>query len=120
MKPFNLEEAKAGKPVCTRDGDKARIICFDVQGRMPRLVALIMDEEGDEHLSHHRDDGTSVHNPDEDLFMATVKTTGYAALFKHACGAYVLSSRVFGTEAQAISETCAPGRVAIVPIEWEE
>ena len=29
LKPFDLEAAKAGKPVCTRDGRKARIICFD-------------------------------------------------------------------------------------------
>ena len=29
MKPFNLEEAKAGKSICTRNGKKARIICFD-------------------------------------------------------------------------------------------
>ena len=29
MKPFDLEAAKAGKPVCTRDGRKARINCFD-------------------------------------------------------------------------------------------
>lgn len=31
MKPFNLEEAKAGKPVCTRDGRPVRILCFDRQ-----------------------------------------------------------------------------------------
>lgn len=29
MKPFNLEEAKAGKPVCNREGNDVRIICFD-------------------------------------------------------------------------------------------
>ena len=29
LKPFNLKAAKEGKPVCTRDGRKARIICFD-------------------------------------------------------------------------------------------
>lgn len=29
MKPFNLEEAKAGKPVCTRDGRRAEILSFD-------------------------------------------------------------------------------------------
>lgn len=28
MKPFNLEEAKAGKPVCTRDGRTVEIISF--------------------------------------------------------------------------------------------
>lgn len=29
MKEFDLEKAKAGHPVCTRNGNKARIICFD-------------------------------------------------------------------------------------------
>ena len=31
LKEFDLEAAKAGKPVCTRDGRKARIICFDAK-----------------------------------------------------------------------------------------
>lgn len=31
MKPFNLEEAKAGKPVCTRDGRRVEILSFDNQ-----------------------------------------------------------------------------------------
>ena len=29
MKPFNLEEAKAGKPVCTRDGRRVEILSFE-------------------------------------------------------------------------------------------
>lgn len=28
MKPFDLEKAKAGKPVCTRDGRRVEIISF--------------------------------------------------------------------------------------------
>lgn len=32
FKPFDLEAAKAGKPVCTRDGRKVRIISFDRHG----------------------------------------------------------------------------------------
>lgn len=42
LKPFDLEAAKAGKPVCTRDGRKARIICFDAKCNKP-IVALIYD-----------------------------------------------------------------------------
>lgn len=42
LKPFDLEVAKAGKPVCTRDGRKARIICFDAKCNKP-IVALIYD-----------------------------------------------------------------------------
>ena len=40
LKPFNLEAAKDGKPVCTRDGRKARIICFDAKRTHP-IIALI-------------------------------------------------------------------------------
>lgn len=29
MKPFNLEEAKVGKPVCTRNGMRVEIISFE-------------------------------------------------------------------------------------------
>lgn len=42
LKPFDLEAAKAGKTVCTRDGRKARIICFDAKCNKP-IVALIYD-----------------------------------------------------------------------------
>lgn len=41
LKEFNLEEAKAGKPVCTRDGRKARIICFDLNNKNFPIVAII-------------------------------------------------------------------------------
>ena len=32
LKPFDIQKAREGKPVCTRDGRKARIICFDYKG----------------------------------------------------------------------------------------
>lgn len=31
LKPFDIQKAKQGKPVCTRDGRKARIICFNAK-----------------------------------------------------------------------------------------
>ena len=31
LKPFDLEKAKAGDPVCTRDGSSVRILCFDIK-----------------------------------------------------------------------------------------
>ena len=46
LKPFSLELAKQGKPVCTRDGHKARIIYFDAKGDYP-IVALIETENGE-------------------------------------------------------------------------
>lgn len=41
MKPFDLEKAKAGAKICTRSGNQARIICFDVRDRHYPIVALI-------------------------------------------------------------------------------
>lgn len=42
---FSFELAKAGKPVCTRDGRKARIICFDARlyYREQPIIALVED-----------------------------------------------------------------------------
>ena len=42
LKPFSLEAAKAGKPVCTRDGRKVRILCFDRQYEDYNIVALVL------------------------------------------------------------------------------
>lgn len=48
MKPFDLEAAKAGKPVCTRDGRKARIICFDANGEYPLIALITLDNDADD------------------------------------------------------------------------
>lgn len=120
MRTFNLEEAKAGKPVCTRDGDKARIVCFDVHGRAPPLFALITDPDGDEYVSYHRSDGTSTNSTEEDLFMDAVKHKGWATVYKHNNGLVVIGSWMYSSQEEADHDSCPVGRLAIVPIEWEE
>lgn len=42
-KPFNLEEAKAGRPVCTRNGQEVRIICFNAKSENYPIVALVKE-----------------------------------------------------------------------------
>ena len=41
MKPFNLEEAKAGKKVVTRDGKAARIVTFNGDSDKFPIVAIV-------------------------------------------------------------------------------
>lgn len=41
MKPFNLEEAKAGKPVCTRDGRRVEIISFTNSSSIYPILARV-------------------------------------------------------------------------------
>lgn len=69
MKNFNLEEAKQGKPVCTRDGKPARIICFDRAGMYP-IVALIGENEACMVASNTGESNINGPESDYDLMMA--------------------------------------------------
>lgn len=66
MKPFDLEATKKGARVCTRDGQKARILCYDSGGvgynevPMP-IIAEVFSERGSSAFSYRetgRIDGT--------------------------------------------------------------
>lgn len=47
MKPFNLEEAKAGKPVCTRDGRRVGILSFDNPNNGYPILARVFSDNTD-------------------------------------------------------------------------
>lgn len=74
MKKFNLESAKAGKPVCTRDGRSVRIICFDKKGSDHPIVALI-SLEGAEETEWYSSTGRLYNGAESnyDLMMAEVE-----------------------------------------------
>ena len=81
LKPFDLEAAKAGKPVCTRDGRKARIICFDKVGDFP-IVALTDDR-------YYKEEGVNLYdingkgsNECFDLMMLPEKKEGWENVYK--------------------------------------
>ena len=86
LKPFDLNAAKAGKPVCTRDGRKARIICFDMKGEHP-IVALI-EEYNTEKIGWYYDNGKYLSNGEEspiDLMMLPEKQEGWMYINKISC-----------------------------------
>lgn len=69
MKPFDLEAAKRGAAVCTRDGSCVRIVCTDCRGEDP-IVALVDYETGEDvstYNSRGRYHGSA--DSDLDLFM---------------------------------------------------
>ena len=87
LKPFNLEAAKAGKPVCTRDGRKARIICFDRKfyhdGYNYPIVAMVNDNDNE--LVHaYTQDGLLVGNMEGelDLMMLPERKDGWVNVYK--------------------------------------
>lgn len=61
MKPFNLEEAKAGKPVCTRDDRRVEILSFDNPNNgYPILARVFSDNTDYNDLFLHKKDVSSM------------------------------------------------------------
>lgn len=113
LKTFNLEQAKAGKPVCTRDGRKARIICFDRKNDSEPIVALI-DNNGYESSFNYNVNGR--YNVDVehrlDLMMLSEKKEGWVNVYKE---------RIYSTKEEAIEATYDGATyVDTVKISWEE
>lgn len=68
--PFDLEAAKAGAKVVTRDGRPARIVCFDLKNEQSLLV-VVHDNEGVESPETYYKNGKySDRNTVWDLFLA--------------------------------------------------
>lgn len=57
MKPFDLRAAKAGAPVCTRDGEEVRIICFDRICTIFPIVGLRRNVDNEEYVVTFTTDG---------------------------------------------------------------
>lgn len=122
LKPFDLEAAKAGKPVCTRDGRKARIICFDAN-IMPgnkNILALIRKDTGSEYVEYYTSNGKFSDSKDDinDLMMLPEKKSVWVNIDKGDSGKITISSP-YSTKEEAIhhdNETT----IDTIKIEWEE
>ena len=131
IKPFSLEAAKAGKPVCTRDGRKARIICFDANSTRP-IIALIntTDEDGREvemienyyNSGQHYDgvdnhtDGVDNHT---DLMMPTVERLAWVNVYRDKDG-YLKVWNIYDTKEAAEMQRYEDGYIATAKVSWEE
>lgn len=120
FKPFDLEAAKAGKPVCTRDGRKARIICWDKKGNYP-IVALIQDNENSEHIEYYTENGIFSNGGNEknrDLMMFTRKKEGWLNIYKDFEDTVCC---VYPTEKEALEDgETEKDYITTIKIEWEE
>ena len=123
FKPFDLEAAKAGKPVCTRGGAKARIICFDAKSYTP-IIALVTADNGEELAFFYKTDGIFCdgENPDNDIVMLSEKHEGWVNVY-NSLGVITFSHNPFDTKEEALAtEMEFPHKdyVDTVKIEWEE
>ena len=119
MKPFNLELAKAGHPVCTRDGHKARIVCFDKEGFLP-IVALVNRVCVVEEVFLYDSNGkASPSNESIDIMMASEKREGWINLYKSNNGV-VYSGAIHKTKEAAQNDNKCDDLIDTIKIEWEE
>lgn len=78
MKPFDLEKAKLGHKVITRDGRNVRIVCFDYKYQTDKTGMLVLVNSGDSeasfayHFDGHFVTSYSKECENYDLFMAPV------------------------------------------------
>ena len=120
LKEFDLEAAKAGKPVCTSDGRKARIISFDrkflFKGVSYPIIALVEDAAKEETIYGYNEKGKTLIENDtpykDDLMMLPQKKEGWIIIHKEA---------IYDKEtAEKIARETTANVIRIQKIEWEE
>lgn len=112
LKEFNLEAAKAGKPVCTRDGRKARIICFDLNNKNFPIVAIINCDTEENAYQYDIDGICDEHDNNLNLMMSSEKKEGWIIIHKEA---------IYDKEtAEKIARETTANVIRIQKIEWEE
>jgi hypothetical protein len=120
MKPFDIEKAKSGHPVCNRDGQDVRIICYDKVGDFP-IVALHKFSDGSENACDHCLNGKvtdSKHKYMGDLFMKPIKVTKWINIYHKGKNDFVFYG-FYDTEEEA-KEGAADDVIRTVKVEWEE
>lgn len=123
LKPFNLNAAKSGKPVCTRDGRKARIICFDrifYHGGYDYPIVAMVNNKGDEYIYAYTKDGllTGGEKCDDDLMMLSEKKEGWVNIYKSG-ECYNVGDFSFSKE-EIEQHKNQNNYIATVKISWEE
>ena len=112
LKPFDIQKAREGKPVYTRDGRKVRIICFDRKDNTP-IVALIECVNHAEILQCVHNDGKCSHYDvsNNDLMMLSEKKEGWIIKPK--------DYQVYQSKEDA-EEVCNKDYQVVAKITWEE
>lgn len=118
LKEFDLEAAKAGKPVCTRDGRKARIICFDLNNKNFPIVAIINCDTEENAYQYDIDGVCDEHDNNLNLMMLHQKKEGWINIYKDFEDTVCC---VYPTEKEALEDgEIEKDYITTIKIEWEE
>lgn len=120
LKEFDLEAAKAGKPVCTRDGRKARIICFDLNNKNFPIVAIINCDTEENAYQYDIDGVCDEHDNNLNLMMLPQKKEGWVNIYTSFDGVET-GIDVYETEEIAKKNVDnSTSYLGTIKIEWEE
>ena len=73
LKPFDIEKAKNGAEVCTKEGNKARIICFDKKTEGDYTIIALVFTGKEEFILSYTADGKRVKNCDDSIDLMIVE-----------------------------------------------
>ncbi len=120
MRKFNLQEAKEGKPVCTRDGRKARILCFDRKHSKFPIVALVTNHNQEDYVPYDIN-GKFMRDTDthSDLMMAPIKKTGWVNIYETSCDTRCCGYAIWGTKEEALKHK-EKSSIATIKVKWKE
>lgn len=121
MKPFDLDKAKSGHPLITRDGRKAKFIAHVPECDNRYKVLGYVD--GFALIDSYTEQGTVLYNEphSRDLFLTAEKKTGWVNIYPPAVysSEYRTMGLIFPSKEQADNSTRAD-RLACIQISWEE
>ena len=112
LKPFDLEAAKQGKPVCTRDGRPARIICFDAKFPETGNIVTLVEKKGVETTLYHYNDGRCSIGRGYDLMMLPEKKEGWMNVYRNQ-----IHDTLEGAEE---GHRGTSDYIQTIKVEWEE
>lgn len=123
MRKFDLGEAKAGAPVCTREGRPARIICWDWGKKYP--ITALVKYRGQEYLYKCDKNGYRINENEadgNDLMMVDCDSEheGWVNIYKSG-STYKVSNVIYTTKGNALRSVYANSNlVDTTRITWEE
>lgn len=125
LKEFDLEAAKAGKPVCTRDGHKARILCFDLKNEEEYPIVAAIENDSHEILLCYTLNGEIVkgaYEANKDLMMLSEKKEGWINICRNlnTNKTELDTEDIYNTKEEALQNLSSMTYITTVKIEWEE
>ena len=130
---FDLEAAKAGRPVMSENGEKVELVRFDLNNELYPILGIITHWNGTQDCEQYTLDGRRVRHTSEDLEEGDLvmvpleyEDTFWINLYLGRDSRVVAGNGVFSSEEKAKEESCLAAfgltylDTVAVKVEWHE